>query len=175
LKSMRTRLILLLIALLALAGFAFWRSPYHQVRSLFTIVTIDAPANRVWDVLSDLDGYKSWNPFLTSATGSLSPEHKITVAAKLGTHTITFHPRIVTVEPGKRLAWRGTLLVPEILSGEHQFELEPLDQSHTRLIQSEHFRGVLVSLLWERVSPELSRGFNAMNQALKRRCEQTTF
>ena len=168
---MRTRLVFILIALLALAGYAFWRSPYHQVRSLFTIVTIDAPASRVWDVLSDLEGYKSWNPFLTSATGPLTPEHKITVSAKLGKHTITFHPQIVAVQPGRKLAWRGTLLLPAILEGDHEFELEALDQSHTRLIQSEQFRGVLLGFLWNRFSPELMQGFNAMNQALKRRCE----
>jgi hypothetical protein len=169
---MRTRLVFILIALLALTGYAFWRSPYHQVRSLFTLVTIDVPANRVWDMLTDLNGYKSWNPFLTSASGTLAPEQEITVAARLGQHTITFHPRIVSVEPGKKLAWRGTLLFPAILTGEHEFELEPLDQSHTRLIQSEHFRGVLVGFLWNRFSPQLTQGFNAMNQALKRHCEQ---
>ncbi len=172
---MRTRLVLILIALLALAGYAFWRSPYHQVRSLFTIVTIDAPANRVWDVLTGLNDYKSWNPFLTSAAGTLAPGQEITIAIKLGGHTIRVHPRIVAVDPGRKLAWREALLFPEIFSGEHEFELDALDQSHTRLIQSEQFRGVLVGLVWNKLSPQLSQGFNAMNQALKRRCEQNQF
>jgi hypothetical protein len=172
---MRTRVIFILIALLALLGYAFWRSPYHQVRSLFTIVTIDAPANQVWDVLTDLNGYKSWNPFLTSATGAVAPDSKITVAAKMGKHTITFHPRIVAVDARKKLAWRGTLLTPVIFEGEHTFELEALDQSHTRVIQSEQFRGVLVGFLWRKFSPDLTQGFNAMNHALKGRCEQNHF
>ena len=170
---MRTRLVLFLIAVVLLAAFAFRRSSYNQVRSQFAVVTINAPVNRVWDVLADLNGYRSWNPFLTSASGSLAAQQEITVTAKFGTHSITYHPRIVAVQPNQRLAWQTTLLSPSILSGEHEFELDALDQSHTRLIQSEHFRGILVGLLWNRFSPQLVQGFNAMNQALKRRCEQS--
>ena len=81
---MRVRLILILIALLALAGFFFWRSPYHQVRSVMTVVDINAPGDRVWQVLTDLDGYHAWNPFLTSASGAVAPGNTITIAAKDG-------------------------------------------------------------------------------------------
>ena len=171
---MRTRLVFFLLFLVLLAVFAFWRSPYHQVRSQFAVVTINAPVNRVWDVLADLNGYRSWNPFLTFVAGSLAPQQEIAVTAKLGAHSITYHPRIVAVQPNRRLAWQTTLLSSSILSGEHEFELDALDQSHTRVIQSEHFRGILVGLLWNRFSPQLVQGFNAMNQALKRRCEQPT-
>ncbi len=169
---MRVRLVFILIALLALAGIFFWYSPYHQVRSIVTVVDINAPGDRVWQVLTDLDGYRSWNPFLTSASGTVAPGSTITIAAKVGNRTITFHPRISAVEPRKKLAWVGRLLSSEFFEGEHEFEVIELDQSHTRVIQSEHFKGMLVAALWGRFSPALLQGFRAMNDALKRRCEQ---
>ena len=79
---MRVRLIFILIVFLALAGFFFWRSPYHQVRSIVSVVDIDAPGDRVWQVLTDLNGYRAWNPFLTSASGTIAPGNTITIAAK---------------------------------------------------------------------------------------------
>ena len=158
--------------LIMVIGVSFWYSPYHQVRSVVTVVDINAPGDRVWQVLTDLDGYHSWNPFLTSASGSVVPGSTITISAKLGNHTFTFHPRISIVEPGKKLTWVGRLLSSEFFQGEHEFDVIEIDQSHTRLIQSEHFKGMLVAALWGRFSPAILQGFHAMNDALKRRCEQ---
>jgi hypothetical protein len=168
---MRVRLVFVLIALLALAGIFFWYSPYHQLRSIVTVVDINAPGDRVWQVLTDLNGYRDWNPFLTSASGVVAPGGRITISAKVGNRTITFHPRISAVEPGKKLAWVGRLLSPEFFEGEYQFEVIAVDQSHTRVIQSEHFKGMLVAALWGRSSAPLLEGFRAMNEALKRRSE----
>jgi hypothetical protein len=169
---MRVRLVFALIALLTLAGIFFWYSPYHQVRSIVTVVDIDAPGDRVWQVLTDLDGYRAWNPFLTSASGAIAPGSKITISAKVGKRTITFHPRVSAVEPRKKLVWVGRLFSSELFEGEHQFDVIERDQSHTRVIQSEHFKGMLVAVLWSRFSPALVQGFRAMNDTLKHRCEQ---
>ena len=169
---MRVRLVFALIALLTLAGIFFWYSPYHQVRSIVTVVDIDAPGDRVWQVLTDLDGYRAWNPFLTSASGAIVPGSKITISAKVGKRTITFHPRISDLEPRKKLVWVGRLFSSELFEGEHQFDVIERDQSHTRVIQSEHFKGMLVAALWGRFSPALVQGFRAMNDTLKHRCEQ---
>jgi hypothetical protein len=169
---MRVRLVFALIALLTLAGIFFWYSPYHQVRSIVTVVDINAPGDRVWQVLTDLDGYHAWNPFLTSAGGTIAPGSKITISVKVGKRTITFHPRVSAVEPGKKLVWVGRLFSSEFFEGEHEFDVIERDQSHTRVIQSEHFKGMLVAALWGRFSPALVQGFRAMNDTLKHRCEQ---
>jgi hypothetical protein len=169
---MRTRLIFFLIILLALAGVYLWRSPYHQVRSVVTVVDINAPGNRVWQTLTDLEGYRDWNPFLTSASGTLTPGGTITITAKIGTRSLTFHPQITAVEPRKKLVWVGRLFSSTLFEGEHTFDLIELDQAHTRVMHSERFRGMLVGLLWNRFSPPLIVGFRAMNEVLKRRCEQ---
>jgi hypothetical protein len=92
----------------------------------------------------------------------------------VGNRTLTFHPRISAVEPRKKLAWVDRLISPELFEGNHEFEVIEVDQSHTRVIDSEHFKGMLVSVLWRRTSPALLQGFRAMNDALKRRCEASS-
>ena len=166
------KLLIITVVLCVSCSVYFWYSPYHQVRSVVTVVDINAPGDRVWQVLTDLDGYRSWNPFLTSASGALTPGSTITIAAKVGNRTITFHPRISAVEPKKKLAWVGRLLSSEFFEGNHEFDVIEIDQLRTRVIQSEHFKGILVATLWGRFSPALLQGFRAMNDALKRRCEQ---
>jgi hypothetical protein len=81
---------------------------------------------------------------------------------------MTFHPTVTAVDPERRLAWLGRLLVPGLFDGAHSFTLEPLPDDRTRLTQSETFRGVLVP--WSGgVLQRTEAGFAAMNEALRRR------
>ena len=172
-KLSSARVVLILLIFVGLAAVSYHYSPYRQIRSIWSVVEIDAPANSVWQVLTDLNGYGSWNPFITSASGELAAGKQIRVTLKLGDHRLSMRPRIVGLSPGKRFVWADRSLVPGVINVEHAFELEEIDQSHTRLIQSAHFKGLLVGFLWDRIYPSISGGFRAMNQALKARCEQT--
>ena len=81
---------------------------------------------------------------------------------------MSFHPTITDLEPGRKLAWLGHLLVPGLFDGAHSVILEPLPDDRTRLVQSETFRGVLVRFSG-RLLQNTEAGFAAMNDALRRR------
>jgi hypothetical protein len=120
-------------------------------------------------VLTDTAALSAWNPFITELTGTLRVGSRIDIRiAPPGRRPMTFHPTITHLEPGRRIAWLGRLLLPGLFDGAHSFTLEPLSGGRTRLVQSETFRGVLV---W--VSGGLLQntetGFAAMNEALRRR------
>lgn len=38
---------------------------------------------------------------------------------------MTFRPTVLVAEPDRELRWRGRLLVPGLLDGEHAFVVEP--------------------------------------------------
>jgi hypothetical protein len=143
------------------------------MRELRTEVEIDAPPERVWRVLTDFGAYPEWNPFIRSIDGEtrVGSQLKIRIEPP-GARGMTFRPTVRAAEPARELRWLGRLLVPGLVDGEHRLALEPLEGGRSRFIQSERFSGLLVGLLGGTLAAT-ERGFEQMNEALKRRLEVT--
>jgi hypothetical protein len=84
---------------------------------------------------------------------------------------MTFRPTVLEADPRKRLRWIGRVLVPGVFDGEHSFTIEPLGEGRVRVVQQEHFSGLLVPLLARSLDRRTLPAFEQMNQALKRRAE----
>jgi hypothetical protein len=141
------------------------------MRELTTSVEIDATPARVWEILTDFASYPEWNPFITSASGR--PERGADLEIRMqppGGRGMTFRPRVLEAEPERELRWLGRLFLPGIFDGEHSLRIEPIEDERVRFVQSERFRGVLVPMLGSTLE-KTRRGFEAMNEALKRRAE----
>lgn len=142
--------------------------------TLETQIDIDAPAARVWDVLTDFASYPSWNPFAVKAEGALVNGGPLKVVLRQpGGRPMTIKPRVSRLEPGREFAWKGRLLSGALFEGEHRFEVIALAPGKTRLVQSERFRGVLVPLAKRMLTTKTRAGFEAMNAAVKARAEAT--
>lgn len=63
---------------------------------------------------------------------------------------------------------------PGIFDGEHRLKIVPLGNDQVRLEQSERFSGLLVPILKKSLDTITRAGFEAMNQAVKRRAEMPT-
>lgn len=145
------------------------------MRELRTEVTIDAPAQRVWDVITDFGSFSDWNPFMQRASGEVAVGNKLTVYLKPpGGMGMSIKPRIIEVDPGREFRWLGHLLMPGIFDGEHVFEIVPIGDASCRFVQREEFSGILASLMLAMIGKSTKRGFNEMNQALKARAEDTS-
>lgn len=132
-----------------------------------------APRDRVWAVLSDFSAYPEWNTFIPAASGALEKGARLTVRiAPPGGVPMTITPKIIHLEPGARLTWRGRLFAPGVFDGEHDFVVAARDSYVTRFTQSETFRGVLVPLFASSLNRNVHAGFLEMNKALKSRAEQ---
>jgi hypothetical protein len=143
------------------------------VQVLHSEIEIDAPPERVWQVLTDFDAYPEWNPFIRSIEGDPEVGSRLRVRIEPpGSRGMTFKPTVQAAEPARELRWLGRLFVPGLMDGEHRLALEPLDGGRSRFIQSERFSGVLVGLLG-RMLAATEQGFKQMNEALKRRAEVT--
>lgn len=141
------------------------------MKKLETHITIDAPPRVVWDVLTDLDQYAEWNPFVVEAQGNVTPGSRLQVRLQSpGGKASKFRPTVTTVEPERTFEWLGHLAFRGIFDGRHRFELEP-SGSGTRFVQSEEFRGILVPLLSRTLDSKTRQGFEAMNAAIKDRSE----
>ena len=145
------------------------------MKELHTEIEIDAPAERVWHLLTDFASYPSWNPFIRSIGGRPIPGERLEVRLEPpGGRGMTFKPEVLEAEPEHALRWLGRLLVPGLFDGEHSFLIQSLDEDRVRFVQREAFKGLLVPLFARSLDNSTLRGFEEMNLALKERAEAVT-
>jgi len=141
---------------------------------LRTEIEIDAPAERVWAVLTDFDRFPDWNPFIRRIHGNAQVGSRLDVfLGASGTRGMQFRPIVTMVVPNRELRWLGRLGLPRLFDGEHIFQIEPLGSTRARFIQRERFRGLLVPLMARSLNRDARRGFEEMNQALRARVNAT--
>ena len=135
-------------------------------------VEIEAPADRVWDVLVDFERYGEWNPFTTRVDASLAIGSPVMLHVRLGRLKRKQPERIETVEPPKLLAWGTTMGHPVLLSALREQRVEALSETRCRYLTTDATSGLLtplVALLFGRL---IRQGFNDMAAALKTRAER---
>ena len=137
---------------------------------LRTDIEIDAPVERVWEVLTDFDRFPDWNPFIRRIHGKAQVGSRLDVfLGASGTRGMRFRPTVTKVVPNRELRWLGRLGLPRLFDGEHIFQIEPLGPTRARFIQRERFRGLLVPLMARSLNRDARRGFEEMNHALQAR------
>jgi hypothetical protein len=142
------------------------------MRKVHTQIDIDAPIRKVWDLISDLNNYADWNPFVVMGKGPVREGERVTVRAQPeGARATTFHPVITALVPERELRWLGHLILPGLVDGEHIHILEPLGENRTRYIHDDEFSGLLVPVVWPWLETATYKGFEKMNVALKKRAE----
>jgi hypothetical protein len=138
--------------------------------SIATAVEIDAPPSRVWEVLADLPAYPEWNPFIVEARGKLAVGETLSLRMLLpGRDPVAIEPRLLAVEPGRELRWKGQLLLPGLFDGEHAFLLTPLPDGRTRLDHTERFGGLLLPIAKRMIYDATVQSFRALDAALAQR------
>jgi hypothetical protein len=143
------------------------------MREIRTEIEIDAPAARVWDVLTDVAAYDEWNPFIRHLGGELREGSRLRATiAPPGGRATTFTPSVTDLQPRRRLAWLGHLGVRGIFDGEHIHEIEELEQGRTRYVQRERFTGALVPFVGGMLR-KTEDGFRLMNAELKACAERS--
>ena len=138
-------------------------------------IIVKASIDRVWEILTRLEDYPDWNPFIRRAHGRISEGERLKLSLKIPDGLpMRIRPVLLKVVPGKEIQWRGSLVVQGLFDGEHRFLLQAESPVITRFIQEESFRGVLVPLFGGMIASGAKRGFQAMNQALKVRAETSS-
>jgi len=134
-------------------------------------IFIEAPAERVWSVLTDFAAFPQWNPFIREVEGEPREGARLRVRLQTGTsRPWVLRPTLLRFEPQRELRWLGQVFFTGLFDGEHRFVLDAFS-SGTRFVQAETFRGLLVPLLAPALEDDTRRGFHEMNRALKGRAE----
>ncbi len=135
-------------------------------------IDIHATVEQVWQCLTDINNFPDWNPFIRSAKGNLQVGQILSMRLQIpGGPPMLIRPQLLAVDPPHKICWLGSLLLPGVFDGHHQFSIETLDSETTRITQQEIFSGFLVPFIGGMVSRGALRGFEAMNLAMKARLE----
>lgn len=140
-------------------------------KSIVTEIIINAPAERVWEILTNTEKYADWNPFLLKIKGEIKIGNRLENTMKNGNSTIIFKPQVLQVIPENYFEWLGKLWVSGIFDGRHYFRLEKINSTQIKLTHGEEFSGLLSGYVLKKNGNEIRQNFVEMNQALKRRAE----
>ena len=135
----------------------------HEVR---TEITIRSSSAAVWGMLTDVDNYPDWHPYIKKIEGKLSPKSKIKVTYKKDdTREGKFSAYMIDNEVNKQLSWGGSLGF--IFRAKHYYSIEAVGPDSVRLIQGEYWRGIFGGMYGKKIYRDTARKFELMNQKLK--------
>ncbi len=126
---------------------------------------IQAPIENIWQILTDINDWKSWNPNVSKSElhGKLAPD--LTFRWKSGGITIT--SIIKEVEPYQRISWTGKAIGTQAI---HIWTLEAQEQG-VLVETSESFNGWLVRLFKGSMQKMLDAALESWLEHLKRKAE----
>lgn len=143
------------------------------MKEIRTEITINAPADRVWSILTDFSRFEAWNPLIRRIDGEVAAGKRLKIRIELPSGmAMSLKPVITRLTPLRELRWIGRLLVVGLFDGEHIFEIESLEDKTVKFVHRECFRGILVPLVWNYMEKSIRQGYHEMNAALKKRSEE---
>jgi len=140
-----------------------------QIKNAFEV---EAPLDRVWEVITDLDRYGEWNPFVPEARSSLKPGESIEMKVRVFESFAQPQTELVTVfEPGQRFCYTMYPLPLGAMRSQRCHSVESLGPERTAYRSDFELAGWLSPLVAVPMGSRLQRGFDAMASALKERAE----
>lgn len=157
------RIFIMFLTVLSLAGC----TSHIPIR---TQIDINASVERVYSTLLDFKSYPDWNPYHISVAGNLEVGAELDVTVQRPDGQIIDVPavHIIRMVENTELTWGGG--IKGVFYGEHVFKLQKLGENKTLLIHNEDFEGVFIGFA-DLPSDVLTKGYNLMNEALKRHLE----
>jgi len=136
-------------------------------------VGIQAPAEAIWEVIADIEGWRSWNPIYPKAEGTLRIGAPLTLELALeGRKPQTIKPVILDWIPNEQIHWRLTML-GGLVKTTRYLEIEKLNETGCIFANGEVFAGPLGPTALRSLRGPVRRGFAAMGDAVKARVEAT--
>jgi hypothetical protein len=139
------------------------------MKSYSATAVIDAPAHTIWQILTNAEGYPSWDPWAVKIEGTIAPGATITAYTKLSPRA--FPVRVTEFVPEKLMVWKGG--VPfGLFTGVRRFTLTPRAEGGVEFTVGEVFSGPLLPLFAGSL-PDMTKPFADFVAGLKERAEDS--
>ena len=142
------------------------------MRELRTEIQITAPINQVWQLLTNFDHWKDWNPTVTQASGRalVDTTLSITMRGPDGKDAMKYQAIVLEANPPINFRWRAKMMAGFLFTNDRVFELSEKNGG-TLLINKEQFSGLMVFLFWGKMKLFVVPMLETMNVALKHKLE----
>jgi hypothetical protein len=134
-------------------------------------VGIQAPAEVIWEVISDLASWHQWNALYPKATGEIRIGGTLELTLALpGQAPQELRPTVMEWVPNEQLHWKLTTLRGLVRTIRY-FEIEALAEASCIVTNGEIFGGFLGPSVGKRMGRSVYSAFSDMDDALKARAE----
>lgn len=131
-------------------------------------VSIEGSQQKIWDVLTDVANWTTWNTTVTRVDGKIQPGAKLLIYAKISPNR-PFPVKVGELIAPQRMLWIGGMPLG-LFTGRRTFTLTPESGGLVRFEMTEKFTGLLAPLI-KKVIPDLQPAFDEFAACLKNTIE----
>jgi hypothetical protein len=135
-------------------------------------IGVKAPADIVWEILSDVPGWTEWTTLYTRASGVIGFGERLKLEVSVPGHpSRAIEPVVFEWEPRELIHWKIKSL-GGLLESVRFFEIDTLSENGCIFSNGEMFGGLLgPTPTARRMRGALRRGFTALGEAMRDRAE----
>ena len=129
-------------------------------------VTINAPASKVWDILTNAADYANWNSTVVYIKGNIRYDEEIVLKAKIAPER-EFEIEVSTFEKPSKMVWEDGNFM---FRGVRTFTLTAVEPNKTRFRMVEEFSGLMLPMIKGSL-PDFGPAFEQFALDLKKKAE----
>jgi hypothetical protein len=138
------------------------------MRHFETSTTIDAPVERVWEILANTGAWGDWDSGVVKVEGAPGEGNRVKITSEVNPKR-AYPVKVTTLDRPRRMAWRGGMPLG-LFTGVRTYTLTPEGEGRTHFDMREEFTGPMLPLIW-RTIPDMNASFRQFANGLKERAE----
>jgi len=136
---------------------------------IHTETIIDAPIDRVRELLADTSLYPQWHPLFPQINGEMAIGAVIEVTVALPEiKPFSIRATIRESTPGRCLCWRYGYRLPGLFSWTYRYEVAELERGRVKFVQDSSYAGLLAPLYYLGMKRALQQGLFELSKEVQR-------
>lgn len=134
-------------------------------------IGVQTPAEPIWAMISDINGWSAWNPLYPQAKGEVQFGAKLDLTVAIpGEAPREIHPTVQDWTPNEQIIWTLSMLGGLIRSTRY-IEIETLENGNCIFSNGEIFQGPLMGFIPKKTRRAIKAGFAKFGETVRDRAE----
>jgi hypothetical protein len=132
-------------------------------------IGVQTPAEPIWALISDIDGWSAWNPLYPKASGKLGFGTRLTLQVAIpGQGLRTIRPKVREWTPNEQIIWDLAMFG---VRSTRYIEIETLPNGNCIFSNGEIFEGPLQGLLGRKTRRQIKEAFALFGETVRDRAQ----